>query len=131
MSARNEKKQCFCERLESTMHDVEVILNQIIRLEAQDEYPGIDQDIKNKELTSCYCDLELSLAMMAIIIRKMTENQYIKISDEVRKDVNALIHSNRMDYHDEKVQVYSRQSQESVTLEHFLDLGKKILAQLD
>ena len=129
MNQRQFRKLCYQERLEKTLFDVEVILNRIKKINTQ--YESIDEEVLNKELENCYCDLEISMALMAVIIRKLVENQFIKITDEDRSDINALIHSNRFDYKDDRVVVYSRLSSESVELEHFTDLGKEILAQLN
>lgn len=70
------------------------------------------------------------MALMAVIIRKLNENQFIVLKQAERDDVNALIHSNRFDYQDAQVMVYSRLRQESVTLEHFLALGIKTIDAL-
>lgn len=113
------------------MHDVEIILNHIDRLSLKTDYSVISKAVIDKELTGSYCDLEISMALMAVIIRKLSENQFVVLKQEERDDINALIHSNRFDYQDAKVMVYSRLSQESVTLEHFLSLGRKIIAELN
>lgn len=112
------------------MHDVEIILNHIHRLIAKEGYQGIGQEVIDQELEESYCDLEISMALMAIIIRKLCENQFLVLTDEQRQDVNALIHSNRFDYQDAEVMVYSRLSQESIHLDYFLDLGAKIINDL-
>lgn len=127
---REKRKQCYRERLEQTMHDVEVILNHIDRLEDRRDSAIISKKVIDKELTVSYCDLEISMALMAVIIRKLNENQFIVLKQAERDDVNALIHSNRFDYQDAQVMVYSRLRQESVTLEHFLALGIKTIDAL-
>ena len=131
VNTRDERKQCYRERLENTLHDVEIILNHIDRLASKSDYSVISKAVINKELTASYCDLEVSMALMAVIIRKLNENQFIVLKQEERDDINALIHSNRFDYQNARVMVYSRLSKESVTLEHFLSLGRKIIAELD
>lgn len=129
MTRREDLKECFQERLENTMHDVQVIKNQIERLESK--YTMISKKVIEKELAMCYCDLEISMALMAVIIRKLAENQFITITSGQRHDVNALIHSNRFDYKDGKVMVFSRLSQESVSIDYFLELGQKIVQELN
>lgn len=128
MDKRLFRKQRYQDRLEGTIHDVEVIMNRIIKLNTK--YESIDNEIIESDLESCYCDLELSMALMAVIIRKLVENQFTKITDEDRSDINALIHSNRFDFMDEHVVVFSRTSKESIDIQHFIDLGKDILNQL-
>jgi len=105
MNHRENLKECFQERLEATMHDVKVIMNQIERMESQ--YKSISPSVIEKDLATSYCDLELSMALMAVIIRKMVENQYVTITNSERQDINALIHSNRLDYKDGKVHTNS------------------------
>lgn len=129
MNHRENLKECFQERLEATMHDVKVIMNQIERMESQ--YKSISLSVIEKDLATSYCDLELSMALMAVIIRKMVENQYVTITNSERQDINALIHSNRLDYKDGKVMVYSRMSKESVEVAYFLTLGQRLLESLE
>ena len=93
-------------------------------------YEWIDEEVITKDLEACYCDLELSMALMAVIIRKLVENQFTRITDADRSDINALVHSNRFDYHGDEVIVFSRLSSEDVQIEHFINLGKDIVNQL-
>ena len=129
MDKRLYRKQCYKERLENTIKDVEIILNRIRKL--NHSYESIEEEFIIKELESCYCDLELSMALVAVIIRKLVENQFTKITDEDRQDINALVHSNRFDYKGDEVIVFSRLSSENVHVEHFIELGKTILLQLN
>lgn len=129
MDKRLYRKQCYKERLENTIKDVEIILNRIRKL--NHSYESIEEEFIIKELESCYCDLELSMALVAVIIRKLVENQFTKITDEDRQDINALVHSNRFDYKGDEVIVFSRLSSENVQVEHFIELGKTILSQLN
>lgn len=129
MSKRLYRKACYKERLENTIKDVEIIVNRIRKL--NHSYESIDEEFILKELEACYCDLELSMALMAVIIRKLVENQFTKITDEDRQDINALVHSNRFDYMGDEVIVFSRMSSENVQIEHFIELGKSILDQLN
>ena len=129
MDKRYYRKQCYKERLENTIKDVEIILNRIRKL--NHSYESIEEEYIIKDLESCYCDLELSMALVAVTIRKLVENQFTKITDEDRADINALVHSNRFDYKGDEVIVYSRLSSESVEVEHFIEHAKTILAQLN
>lgn len=129
MDKRLYRKQCYKERLENTIKDMEIILNRIRKL--NHSYESIEEEFIIKELESCYCDLELSMALVAVIIRKLVENQFTKITDEDRQDINALVHSNRFDYKGDEVIVFSRLSSENVQVEHFIELGKTILSQLN
>ena len=129
MNKRLYRKACYKERLENTIKDVEIIVNRIRKL--NHSYESIDEEFILKELEACYCDLELSMALMAVIIRKLVENQFTKITDEDRQDINALVHSNRFDYKGDEVIVFSRMSSENVQIEHFIELGKSILDQLN
>ena len=55
MNHRENLKECFQERLEATMHDVKVIMNQIERMESQ--YKSISPSVIEKDLATSYCDL--------------------------------------------------------------------------
>ena len=129
MDKRFYRKQCYKERLENTIKDVEIILNRIRKL--NHSYESIEEEYIIKDLESCYCDLELSMALVAVTIRKLVENQFTKITDEDRADINALVHSNRFDYKGDEVIVFSRLSSENVQIEHFIELAKTILSQLN
>ena len=118
MDKRLFRKNCYKERLRNTINDVEIILNRIRKLNHSDE--SIDEEMVLKELENCYCDLELSMALVAVTIRKLVENQFTKINDDDRADINALVHSNRFDYEGDEVIVFSRLSSENVHIEHFI-----------
>ena len=129
MDKRLFRKNCYKERLRNTINDVEIILNRIRKL--NHSYESIDEEMVLKELENCYCDLELSMALVAVTIRKLVENQFTKINDDDRADINALVHSNRFDYEGDEVIVLSRLSSENVHIEHFIELGKTILTSLE
>ncbi|WRK54113.1 hypothetical protein SD457_03395 [Coprobacillaceae bacterium CR2/5/TPMF4] len=49
------------------------------------------------------------MASLCILLRKMSENMFIHIDEEIRRDINSIIHSNKFEYHDhEKIYVYSK-----------------------
>ncbi len=128
MNQRLDKKQSFKKRLQSAIQEIRIILNQIDRLE--DGYPDIDEKNKAERLADAYCDLELAMALLAVIWRKLSENQFVELSGEDREDVNALIHSNRFTYDNHQIYVHSRQDKQSIAVDHFLKTAERILDQL-
>lgn len=125
MSEKRElKEMCYLETLESSVVSVEMILNRLRQIEAQ---KGIfDPKILLKDKTKTILDLELSLATTCVLLRKMAENLFITIPEELRKDLNSIIHSNRFEYEHEVV-VYSQKGREPVDLEHLLTFCHSIL----
>lgn len=124
MDKRELKKRCYLEALDDSLIHVEKVLNYLNKIE---EKKGIfDEDILFKDYTKAVLDLELSLADLCIVLRKMSENQYIVLGDELRRDVNSLIHSNRFDY-EEDIYVYSQRGKEKVDLRGLLGFCKKLL----
>ena len=94
-----------------------------------------NQEIANyiieRDLLKTKCQLELSLASLCIILRKMCENQFITLNQERRKDINSIIHSNRFDFfEDDKVYVFSQKGQEEVNIIQLLDYAKKIFKEI-
>jgi hypothetical protein len=59
-------------------------------------------------------------------MRKMCENQFIVISNELRRDINSIIHSNRFDYN-QKIIVYSQKGEEEVDLNKILEFCHSII----
>ena len=43
------------------------------------------------------------------------------------KDINALIHCNRFEYHDHVIIVYSQRGEEDIDIEHLISFGEDIL----
>ena len=88
MTKRERKEKCYMEALEKSVVSVEMILNQLKRIE---ENKGIiDEYILSKDKTKAILDLELSLATLCILLRKMSENLFIKVTDELRRDMNSI-----------------------------------------
>ena len=63
---------------------------------------------------------------MCILLRKMSENKFIELPTDLRRDMNSIIHSNRFDY-DEDVIVYSQKGREEVDLNQLLLFCKDVL----
>lgn len=124
MTKRERKEKCYMEALEKSVVSVEMILNQLKRIE---ENKGIiDECILSKDKTKAILDLELSLATLCILLRKMSENLFIKVTDELRRDMNSIIHSNRFEFHHEVI-VYSQKGREEVDLQGLLDFCNRLI----
>lgn len=121
---RELKEMCYIETLETSVVSVEMILNRLRQIEAKE---GIfDSFILEKDKTKTVLDLELSLATTCVLLRKMAENLFITIPEDLRKDLNSIIHSNRFEYENEVI-VYSQKGREEVDLEHLLTFCHSIL----
>ena len=117
MDNREMKRLCYYEALEKSVISVEMVLNRLNQIESKD---GIfDKDILLKDKTKTILDLELSLAGLCILLRKMAENLFIQVTTELRRDMNSIIHSNRFEY-DQEVIVYSQKGREEVDLKALL-----------
>lgn len=124
MTKRERKEKCYMETLEKNVVSVEMILNQLRRIE---ENKGIiDEYILSQDKTKAILDLELSLATLCILLRKMSENLFIKVTDELRRDMNSIIHSNRFEF-DHEVIVYSQKGREEVDLQGLLDFCNHLI----
>lgn len=125
MDKRELKRKCFIEALEDSVVHVEMVLNQLNRI---DNKKGLfDEDILFKDKQKAILDLELSLVSVSILLRKMAENSFISIDDELRRDMNSLIHSSRFDY-DDKIYVYSKRGKEDLNLDGLLDFCHDVLS---
>ena len=117
MDKREMKRLCYYEALEKSVISVEMVLNRLNQIESKD---GVfDKDILLKDKTKTILDLELSLAGLCILLRKMAENLFIQVTTELRRDMNSIIHSNRFEY-DQEVIVYSQKGREEVDLKALL-----------
>lgn len=125
MDKREMKRRCYLEALENSMVNVEMVLNRLVQI---DNKKGIfDEDVLVKDKVKTILDLELSLANLCILLRKMAENLFIQLSTELRRDMNSIIHSNRFEY-DEDVIVYSQKGREEVDLEGLLVFCHQVLS---
>lgn len=128
MSKREIRLSCYLEQLNIEIIKVEMVLNQLNKLSLQEE---IANHIVKRDKSKTKCQLELSLASLCIIMRKMAENQFITLEMERRKDINSIIHSNRFDFFDEdKVYVYSQKGKEEVNINQLLDYARKMLKDI-
>lgn len=126
MIKRELKALCFMETLEDSVVSVEMILN---RLKQIDLKKGVfDEEILNHDRTKTTLDLELSLATLCILLRKMSENLFVVVSDDMRRDMNSIIHSNRFEYDHQTLVVYSQKGRESVDLDALLSFCHELLS---
>lgn len=113
------------EALEDNVVGVEMILNRFNQI---DNKKGIfDSYILTHDRTKAILDLELSLATLCILLRKMSENLMVAIPSELRRDINSIIHSNRFEYNRLEVIVYSQKGREPVDLRGLLRFCHSVL----
>lgn len=124
-SKREMRENCYIEMLEDSIQSVESVLNQIQKIEGNDVFE-VEMLLKDK-IRSSY-DLELAMATMCILLRKMTENLFISMPEELRRDANSIIHSNKFEYvNKEMLVVYSQKGKEEVSILHLLEFARSIL----
>ncbi|WP_249029731.1 hypothetical protein [Tannockella kyphosi] len=71
-------------------------------------------------------DFEISLASLCLVLRKMDENNFIHLTQQIRYDVNSLIHSNRFRFLSKySLEVYSKRGKEIVDLQALLKYAKQ------
>lgn len=122
---REMKEKTYMEALEHGLVTVEMILNRLNQIDAK---KGVfDEYLLKKDKNNAILDLELSLASLCILLRKMSENLFIIIPNELRRDMNSIIHSNRFEF-DHEVIVYSQKGREKVDLKALLEFGHRILS---
>ena len=126
MNKRLIKEECYLDMLEDEINSVDAVLNYIDKLK---EKKGVfDDEVIQKDLIHSYFDLELALASLCILLRKMSENMFIHIDEEIRRDINSIIHSNKFEYHDhEKIYVYSKKGKEPIELSRIMQFARSIL----
>ncbi|UTY37828.1 hypothetical protein NMU03_08810 [Allocoprobacillus halotolerans] len=122
---RDLKRLCYIEALEDNVVGVEMILNRFNQIE--DKKGIFDSYILTHDKTKTTLDLELSLATLCILLRKMSENLMVVIPSELRRDMNSIIHSNRFEYNRFEVVVYSQKGRELVDLRGLLRFCHSIL----
>lgn len=122
---RELKRLCYMEALEDNVVGVEMILNRFNQI---DDKKGVfDSYILTHDRTKATLDLELSLATLCILLRKMSENLMIVTPPELRRDMNSIIHSNRFEYNRLEVIVYSQKGREPVDLRGLLRFCHSLL----
>ena len=126
MNKRLIKEECYLDMLEDEINSVDAVLNYIDKLK---EKKGVfDDEVIQKDLIHSYFDLELALASLCILLRKMSDNMFIHIDEEIRRDINSIIHSNKFEYHDhEKIYVYSKKGKEPIELSRLMQFARSIL----
>ena len=126
MNKRLIKEECYLDMLEDEINSVDAVLNYIDKLK---EKKGVfDDEVIQKDLIHSYFDLELALASLCILLRKMSENMFIHIDEEIRRDINSIIHSNKFEYQDhEKIYVYSKKGKEPIELSRLMQFARSIL----
>ena len=124
MSRRDLKKDSYYDALNESLITVEKTINLLKRLE--NNHLNIDENIVLRDISKAILDLELNLASMCILLRKMSENKFIELPYDLRRDMNSIIHSNRFDY-DEDIIVYSQKGREEVNLNQLLAFCKDVL----
>ena len=125
MNKRLIKEECYLDMLEDEINSVDAVLNYIDKLK---EKKGVfDDEVIQKDLIHSYFDLELALASLCILLRKMSENMFIHIDEEIRGDINSIIHSNRFEYNRLEVIVYSQKGRELVDLRGLLRFCHSVL----
>lgn len=80
MDKRELKYRCYMEALEKSVVSVEIILNRLVQID--DKKGIIDDVVLMKDKRKTILDLELSLADLCILLRKMSENLFIQIDKE-------------------------------------------------
>lgn len=125
MNARELKALCYIEALENAIASSEMIMNHLVQLSEREG--EVQEHILRKDRIKTILNLELSLADYCILLRKMQENKFIAYDEDVRMDINSIIHSNRFEY-EEEVVVYSQRGREKVNLPQLLQYGKDVVA---
>ena len=105
MASRDLKEHVYIEALEDAITNVEMIENHLERL--SDENKVVAMHILRKDRIKTILSLELALSTYCILLRKMQENHFISYSDAIRMDINSIIHSNRFEYYDGEIIVFS------------------------
>lgn len=126
MNKRTVKEECYLDMLEDEVNSVESVLNYIDKVKKK---VGVfDDEVIQKDLIRSYFDLELALASLCILLRKMSENMFIYIDEDIRRDINSIIHSNKFEYYDhEKIYVYSKKGKEPIELNRLLQFARSFL----
>ncbi len=125
MSKRTIKRRCYQEQLEHEIISVQTVLNKIMKLPT---YENIDQEYLKKDLISSQVDLELALACLSIVLRKMHENSFIRLERDIREDINSIIHANRFEMvNQDVIQVHSHQGYEEVRVSVLLRYARKFI----
>lgn len=126
MTQRELKEHCYLETLEKSLISVEILINRVKKIE---EKKGVfDDEVLLKDRMETFLDLELSLATLCVLLRKMSENLFIQIPKDIRQDMNSVIHSNRFEYDEkERLIVYSQKGREVIDLYAIINFSHNII----
>ena len=125
MNKREIKEECYLDMLEDEINSVEAVINHIKKI--RNKIGIFDEAVLQKDIIRAQFDLELALASLCILLRKMSENIFIHIDVETRKDINSIIHSNKFEFKDNKLSVYSQKGRELVNINNLLVFARSIL----
>lgn len=125
MPSRELKESCYLEMLEDSLTNVQMIRNRLSQLDKQEQI--IPAHILRRDWIKTILRLELALATYCVLLRKMHENNLIDYDEELHHDINSIIHSNRFEYFEQHIVVYSARGKENVNLRKLLDFGTAIL----
>ncbi len=128
MNLKSIRRYALIERLNQSRHEIAVLVNRIHALEVK--YPGVPRAVMRRSEAELIFDLEVALTLACLLIRKLVENQVIEISDGLKSDVNALIHSVYFDYYPvyREVKVKSRRGQEVVLIDDLMKMMDELLS---
>lgn len=126
MKKRDMKEDCYQDMISDLIVKVETILNQINNITSK--YGIIKDVVLDKDLQKAFYLLELELATLSIMLRKMNENQFIMMTESLRRDINSIIHSNKFEYHNnDLIYVYSKRGKEDISIKQILAFARSIL----
>lgn len=127
MATRYLKKDCYIDTLEESLTNVEIVRNHLAQIDRREDQ--IPAHILRRDRIKTILHLELALASYGVLLRKMHENNLIDYDEEIHNDINSIIHSNRFEYFEHHIVVYSKRGKENVNLAKLLDYGRKVIAK--
>ena len=125
VNLKEVKQLCYLDTLKDSLTNVEIILNSLHQLDDQEGI--IPEHILRKDRIRTILHLELGLASYCVLIRKMHENNLIDYDEEIHNDINSIIHSNRFEYFEHRIVVYSQRGKENVNLPKLIKYGHQII----
>lgn len=126
MDKRQIKNDSYNGFLQGYIRLVENLLDHCIDMvQVGIEQEGVES--YRKFIDSMY-DFELALSSLCLVLRKMDENNFIDLPQQIRYDVNSLIHSNRFRFlNKNSLEVYSKRGKEIVDLHALLEFSRSSL----
>ena len=79
MNKREIKEECYLDMLEDEINSVEAVINHIKKI--RNKIGIFDEAVLQKDIIRAQFDLELALASLCILLRKMSENIFIHKGD--------------------------------------------------